>query len=1233
MADTHLTNPLDAADAVPADFAREAAAVIADRTGVARHDIALTLGSGWGKAADAIGETVALLDAAEVPGFSKPALDGHSGTLRSIRLASGAHALVIGARTHYYEGHGVRRVVHSVRTAAAAGARVMVLTNGCGGLRPEWAPGTPVLIRDHINLTADSPLEGATFVDLTDVYTPRLRAPRCRASSRSTRASTCSSAARTTRPRPRCGTQASSAATSSACRRRSRRSPRDAATRDDLQALLDRLGPLPEADEHIAEDDASDRAAAWRELRDRFATRLSFGTAGLRGRQEAGPNRMNRVVVAQAARGLADYLLAKAGGARPSIVIGYDARRNSDVFARDTAEIMQGAGVDAMLLPRELPTPVLAFAVRRLDADAGVMVTASHNPPQDNGYKVYLGGADGGSQIVAPADAEIAAAITEVANRGGRVGELPRSTDYRIADEAVVDEYVDRTAEVLRGPIAPLRVVYTPLHGVGWETFARVLERAGAPLPEVVAEQVEPDGDFPTVDFPNPEEEGALDLAYAKADAVGAELIIAHDPDADRLAVAVPAPGGGWHRFGGNDIGKLLGWRAARAAHERGDTAGSTLATSLVSSPAMSKVAERYGLGYAETQTGFKWISRAEGIVYGYEEALGYLVNPETLRDKDGISAAMAILELAMAQAARGRTPRPRRRVRRGVRRLRVAPGVGALRGGVATAAGDGAAAGAAAGARRRGRGGALPRSRRRRAAGEHPPARARRRHPHHGAPERHRAEDQVVHRRDLGRGRARRAPPRGRRARRCRGRRDARGARLSPARARPGARREPVMPAAGASSRRGERRLAPRRRRLAHGGQLLRPRRARSRRRRRARSRLGMRRAASRSHMRTHTFAPAPTAGPAHEPPREPAMTDQARTHAQPAASDSPVAFGLHTFGDVTADEHGAPLSSAQTIRNIVDEAVLADELGIDAFGVGEHHRDDFALSSPEIALAAIAGRTERILLGTGVTVLSSDDPVRVYERFATLDALSNGRAEAIMGRGSFTESFPLFGFDLRDYETLFDEKHDLWLRLLREESVTWKGTTRAPLTDVTVYPRLESGTMRTWRAVGGSPQSVIDAARKRVPLMLAIIGGAPQRFAPYAALYREALEKSGADAPLPVGMHSPGHIADTDEAAMAQLWPHFKASHDRIGAERGWGPATKGQFRSEIEYGSLYVGSPETVARRIADAIRALGVVRFDLKYANGRLPHELMMRSIELYGTQVVPRVQELLAERPA
>ncbi|WP_282851799.1 phospho-sugar mutase [Gulosibacter sediminis] len=426
----------------------------------------------------------------------------------------------------------------------------------------------------------------------------------------------------------------------------------DDATRAELSELLGRLGDVNAVGEEIADDDTSDRAEAWREVRDRFATRLQFGTAGLRGRQGAGSNRMNRVVVAQAARGLADFLLAR-GEAAPSVVIGYDARRHSATYARDTAELMQAAGVRATLLPSALPTPVTAFAVRHLDASAGVMVTASHNPKWDNGYKVYLGGADNGSQIVPPADAEIAAAIAAVASVR-KVNELPRDTGYAVADASLVDAYVEATAKVLRHSPVPLKVAYTAMHGVGWNTYRRVLETAGIGAHEVVREQIEPDGTFPTVDFPNPEEPGALDLAYETASRVGAQLIIAHDPDADRLAVAESDGAGGWHLFGGNDIGKLLGWRAAKIATEAG--ASGTLATSLVSSPALSKVAEHYGLGYAETQTGFKWISRADGIIYGYEEALGYLVNAETVRDKDGLSAALAVLDLAFAQSAEGKT-------------------------------------------------------------------------------------------------------------------------------------------------------------------------------------------------------------------------------------------------------------------------------------------------------------------------------------------------------------------------------------------------------------------------------------------------------------------------------------------------------------------------------------------------------------------------------------------------
>ncbi|WP_110588473.1 phospho-sugar mutase [Microbacterium suaedae] len=413
----------------------------------------------------------------------------------------------------------------------------------------------------------------------------------------------------------------------------------DPVTREELADLIDRA-------------EAGDESAST-DLDERFAGRLQFGTAGLRGALGAGPMRMNRVLVAQAAAGFARFLRDRAEGSVPSVVIGYDGRRNSDVFARDSAELFQGAGLRAILLPRMLPTPVLAFAVRHLGAAAGVMVTASHNPPDDNGYKVYLGGSDDGAQIVSPADAEIAAAIQEVAD-GGSVAELPRSDDYAIADEDVVAAYVARTADVSPAPdtAAGMRWTYTAMHGVGWETMRAVLERAGYPLPDVVAEQIEPDGRFPTVAFPNPEEPGAMDLSFETAARSGAELVIANDPDADRVAVAVPTDTG-WRPLTGNDIGLLLGARAARAAE---GVAGAALACSLVSSPGLGVIAERHGLDWHETLTGFKWISRAPGMVFGFEEALGYLVNPETVRDKDGISAAVAVLGLAAEARGRGRT-------------------------------------------------------------------------------------------------------------------------------------------------------------------------------------------------------------------------------------------------------------------------------------------------------------------------------------------------------------------------------------------------------------------------------------------------------------------------------------------------------------------------------------------------------------------------------------------------
>ncbi len=394
-------------------------------------------------------------------------------------------------------------------------------------------------------------------------------------------------------------------------------------------------------------------AGATADLHDRFDTRLAFGTAGLRGALGAGSNRMNRILVAQAAAGFAAYLRDTSEAPAPSVVIGYDGRRNSEIFARDSAEIFAGAGMRAILLPRMLPTPVLAFAVRHFGASAGVMVTASHNPPDDNGYKVYLGGPDEGSQIVSPADAAIAARIQEVADRAD-LASVPRSQGYETADDGVVEAYVAATALVAPAPAgaAGLPWVYTAMHGVGWETLRRILETAGYPLPTVVAEQIEPDGRFPTVAFPNPEEPGAMDLAFETARRAGAEVILANDPDADRLAVAIPdaAAAGGWRRLTGNEVGLLLGWRAARTA------TGGTLACSLVSSPGLQAVAEHYGLDFAATLTGFKWISRAPGLVYGFEEALGYLVNPGTVRDKDGVSAAVAVLGLIAEAREQGRT-------------------------------------------------------------------------------------------------------------------------------------------------------------------------------------------------------------------------------------------------------------------------------------------------------------------------------------------------------------------------------------------------------------------------------------------------------------------------------------------------------------------------------------------------------------------------------------------------
>ncbi|MEU8076378.1 LLM class flavin-dependent oxidoreductase [Catellatospora citrea] len=341
-----------------------------------------------------------------------------------------------------------------------------------------------------------------------------------------------------------------------------------------------------------------------------------------------------------------------------------------------------------------------------------------------------------------------------------------------------------------------------------------------------------------------------------------------------------------------------------------------------------------------------------------------------------------------------------------------------------------------------------------------------------------------------------------------------------------------------------------------------------------------------------------------------------------------SDLVFGLDTFGDVPDDDAGRPISYAAAIRQVVEEAVLADELGVDAIAVGEHHRPEYSVSTPETVLAGIATRTSRIRLGSGVTVLSSDDPVRVFQRFATVDALSHGRAEVILGRGSFTESFPLFGYDLADYDVLFEEKIDLFVKLLDEQPVTWSGTVRAPLCDADVFPKTESGRLATWVGVGGSPQSVVRTARYGLPLMLAIIGGQPGRFAPYIDLYRRAADQLGTTA-HPVGMHSPGFVADTDEQAKEIFWPHYRVIRDRIGSLRGWPPIRRAEFDAEVEHGSLYIGSPETVARKIARTVKTLGVGRFDLIYTAGAQPAAARLRAVELYGAKVIPMVRDMLA----
>jgi probable LLM family oxidoreductase len=341
-----------------------------------------------------------------------------------------------------------------------------------------------------------------------------------------------------------------------------------------------------------------------------------------------------------------------------------------------------------------------------------------------------------------------------------------------------------------------------------------------------------------------------------------------------------------------------------------------------------------------------------------------------------------------------------------------------------------------------------------------------------------------------------------------------------------------------------------------------------------------------------------------------------------------SELQFGLDTFGDMSLDDKGQPVAAGQVIRDVVEQAKLAEEVGLNSFNIGEHHRDDYAVSAPDTILAGIATVTSKIKLGTGVTVLSSEDPVRVYQRFATIDALSNGRAEITAGRGSFIESFPLFGYELANYGELFEEKLELLVELLKEKPVTWSGRMRASLTNQEVYPKTERGAIGLRVGVGGSPESVVRAARLGIPMALAIIGGDPARFAPYSNLYREQLAKFG-HAELPVSIHSPGYIADSDAEAVEAQWPHYETAFGRIGRERGWGPTSKMQFISEVNGGSMYVGSPEKVAKKIAYAIASVGASRFDLKYANGPMPHSKLMKAIELYGTKVVPMVREILA----